>query len=83
MTKEQAHKAPDYHIFWYAKEKNSDSGTTLDGIKIDYHEFIQLLYEAGFRFTKINDNAVFYQITSNRILKQVEMSDVSQWVIRY
>jgi hypothetical protein len=51
--------------WWYCKTKTSEDGNlTLqkDKIEIDLIDFLQWLYDAGFRYTKIYENGILFKI---------------------
>ncbi len=84
--KSDTKKVAPSHIFWYAKTKTNNDGemTILPGsIEIDLVEFLQFLYDQGFRFTKIFDNGVLYQVRNNKILEEIETSQVRQFVVKW
>jgi hypothetical protein len=82
-------KAPpvDYAVWWYAKmvfDKGANAWSIdKSRIEIDLIEFLDFLYEHGFRYTKIYENGVLFRITNNRILEEIETAQVRQFVVKW
>lgn len=76
-----------YKIWWYAKTKydrEQERQTLVKGtVEIDLIDFLQWLYDEGFRYTKINDNGVLFKVSSSKILEEIEVSEVRQHVVRW
>jgi len=72
--------------WWYCKTKtDTDGSQTLrtDGILIDLIEYLQWLYDQGFRYTKINENGILFVIEKNKILREIKVSEMAQYVIKW
>jgi hypothetical protein len=88
MAKSAAKEAPaNYRPWWYAKlifnkQKESWSIDT-SRIEIDLIEFLDFLYENGFRYSKVYENGILFRITNNRILEEIETAQVRQFVVKW
>jgi len=80
-------RAPDYAIWWYAATKydkeNMSQSISKEKINIDLMDFLNFLYDQGFRYTKIYDNGILFRVTNNRILEEIETAQVRQFVVKW
>lgn len=84
MSKTQAHKAANYPIWWYCKttfdKENEEWKLHKDRLEIDLIEFLDWLYNEGFRYTKVYENGILFRVTNNRVLEEMETAQVRQFV---
>lgn len=73
--------------WWYAKtrfDKETENYSLVkDSVEIDLVDFLQWLYDSGFRYTKIYENGILFRVENNRILREVEVAEVRQYVVRH
>lgn len=72
------------HRFWYAKSKFDKEAekTRITGVGIDYMIFVDYLYHLGIRADKLNDLQIFYRIKNNKILEEMEHSEIASIIYR-
>lgn len=73
--------------WWYAKtrfDKETETYSLVrDSVEIDLVDFLQWLYDEGFRYTKIYENGILFKVENNRILREVEVAELRQHVVRH
>lgn len=73
------------NTWWYAKSeynKDEDTWRLTDKLEIDLISFLDWLYLEGFRYAKINDNSVLFRIENHKILHEIEVSELTQFIIK-
>ncbi len=70
----------DYFAFWSALTDTQDN---FKDIKIEYLRLFELITQFGYYRYKVNENPIFIQISNNRIIKEVQISDIKTAVLDY
>ena len=87
MAKSNAKAPIDYAIWWYGKttfdRESEQHRLHPDKIEIDLIQFLDWLYDNGFRYTKIYENGILFQIKNNRVLEEIEVAQVRQFVVEW